>query len=250
MAEHVIDPLEGKRILLFCTAVFASAIYLLSLTNCVDCDVPVTPEEAKSLKSHITIDDVDFDVPWLYNHWPNKMDKPAEGLVFFDGREEATRLSFQALLPDVETHNGSNTSRFGWKNGAEIAHIRLSRRSKEIWKRRFDSNTYRSIIWLPESQMAPSMFRYKHSAKYSFGKTMYINNKKLTDNLIRISCSDPTRSPSNSSSCKMESFYHKKLIIEVTFSSEYLPKWQEIDRKIKVLLDKCLVSTNTNMNKT
>ena len=229
----------------------------------------VTLEEAKHLKQHYLIGNINLDIPPLYRlgpsiSWddtnPTKLRaKAIHGITIghkqgYDAsdRRKVNDLSFKAVLPNLKPYNKNNFKEFSVAGFGKIASIRLrltSSRShrKQMQKKYFESHAFKSKTPLPESPIVPGMMRYTDPSHRVF----YYSDDKPEDKPIRILCSGVKKphAPKNPS-CRINTYYRDQYALAITFAHKYLPQWREINQKAEALIDSFIVSTNSATNET
>ena len=237
----------GKKYI-FCVVVFLTLICF----GCSRESEPMTIEEGKHLKYHVTLGGVDFNIPVLHyfsNHLrPVRaiLYKPPEYKTDINKRHKVSRIRFRAVLPDMEPLNEVNfpklgTPRFGRTVKAYMKDFRVKQSL-------FFENKFPKLIPLPASPSVPNMLRYKDTGLGD--RIVYLNGTKPAEGLIRIECVDEYNPGlPNHSDCILRRLYLGKFDLELLFLSENLPQWQEIDQKMLTLLDSFVDSASTSNNK-
>ena len=238
--------MEKKYI--FCLAIFLPLI----CSGCSKEREPMTIEEGKHLKFHVTLGGIDFNIPVLHyfsNHLrPVRaiLFKPPEYKTDINKRHKVSRIRFRAVLPDMEPLNEVNfpklgTPRFGRTVKAYMKDFRVKQSL-------FFENIFPKLIPLTASPSVPNMFRYRSLGLGN--RIVYINGTKPSEDLVRIECVDEydPESPSHTT-CVLRRIYRGKFDLDITFDLAKLPQWQDIDQKMLTLLDSFVDSASTSNNK-
>jgi hypothetical protein len=198
---------------------------------------PMTLEEVKTLKFHVSVEGVAFDVPVNYHHeefamlkvWP----RPPQAQVERRERPKVDVIKITALLPDVEPYTEANAVEFekpGW--GKKVEAYMTKRRVN--WKYYFDNFSQR-LVKLPESPEVSGMLHYRDSlARHD----VYFSHDHPDPNLTRIICPDSSIDKAPSPSCHVQTVYMDRFDLKITFARPYLGQWRDIERKLKALFDR------------
>jgi len=195
----------------------------------------MTLEEVKTLKFHVSVEGVAFDVPVNYSHseyamfkaWPRPPQAQVEGRV----RPKVDVIKITALLPDMEPYTEANAVEFekpGW--GKQVKVYMTKRRVN--WKYYFD-NVGPRLKRLSDSPEVPGMLYYRDpAAKHD----VYLSHDHPDPNLTRIICKDPEKG--KSPYCTVYTVYLDRFDFQITFARPYLGQWRDIERKLKALFDR------------
>lgn len=209
----------------------------------------MTLDELKRIKSKMTIEGVDFDVPvlYLYNGYPKNINAwPALSQEELEGkRRPFDVLRFEALLPNLAHRDESNVSEFEVLGHGDKVRIFMDKHRVDKWQYYFKHYFKKDLIPLPESPAVPNMYRYRDTM--SDNDQVYFSDTKPSGKLIKITCDDPELDPrpSVSPSCEVQTVYQNHFDLKLTFALKYLPQWREIDQKVQNLLDSFVTSANT-----
>lgn len=193
----------------------------------------MTLEEAKHQHYAVRVENIDFDVPLLYNP-PNHAH--GKGWALPDpGRNAIDALRIRALLPDMDYYNEKTASEFrkpGYGKTVSIfmTHYRVN------WPYYFDG-AYKRLIKLPEHPLVPGMFHYRDPM--SDLQDIFMSHDHPVSDLTKITCENPELDPEPSPypACQVTTIYRNQFQLEYHFSLQYLMQWKDIDRKVKTLLD-------------
>lgn len=231
--------------------VFYILTLIVSALFCASCseEKTMTLNEFKQVKSKMTIEGVNFDVPILYltggypkniNAWPAPPQDELEGK-----RRPFDVLKFQALLPDLAHRDENNVGAFEVLGYGDKVSIYMKKHRVDKWQYYFEHYFKKDLIPLPESSAVPNMYRYReiHVNK----RQIYFSDNKPSDKLVKITCANPELDPTlpPSPSCTVETVYRDHFDLELTFALKYLPQWREIDQKVQNLLDSFIASANS-----
>jgi hypothetical protein len=213
--------------------------FIFLLTGCGN--EVMTLEEAKHQKYAVRIENIDFDVPLLYNppnHAHGKGWAPPD-----PGRNTIDAIRIVALLPDMDYYNEKTASEFmkpgyGKTVSIFISHFRVN------WPYYF-ANAYQRLIKLPEHPLVPGMFHYRDPM--SDMKDIFMSHDQPVREVTRIRCGNPELDPHPAPfpACGVTTIYRNQFQLEYHFALEYLKEWRDIDRKVKALLDSFISNNPT-----
>ncbi len=210
---------------------------------------PLTIEEAKQLKYRITLENVYFDIPVLYNYtvysisggWP----RPSQGEIDGTSRRKVDSFMVEVLLPDMAVYDKSNATEFDVLGHGNRLRIKVNK-LREDWPHYFN-NAFKRLIPLDKSALVPNMLRFRDSR--STNSDVYFSSIDPKKAITMMSCYDPENSVSHkdmtSQNCSVVTVYQDKIEVTYTFSLDYLPRWKETDEKTRALLDSFIDSAST-----
>jgi hypothetical protein len=204
---------------------------VMLLTGCGN-DV-MTFEQAKNQHYAVRVENVDFDVPLLYNP-PNSTH--GKGWAPPDpGRNTIDAIRIVALLPDMDYYNEKTANEFKKRGYGKTVSIFMSH-FRVNWPYYF-ANAYKRLIKLPEHPLVPGMFHYRDPM--SDMKDIFMSHDQPVREVTRIRCDNPELDPhpAPSPACGVTTIYRNQFQLEYHFSLQYLEQWWDIDRKVKALLD-------------
>lgn len=209
--------------------------------------MPLSLNEAKRLKFHVSLEGVPFDVPVTYAHseyvifksWPKVPKEQIEGR----SRPEVDWIKITALLPNIDPYTEENSAEFdkvGWgrKVTAGLTHRRAN------WPYYFE-NFFSRLKRLPDSPDAPSMLRYLDTATKH---EVFLSDDKPRDDLTQIICDsldfDSKLPPSPD--CKVTTTFRGRFEFHYAFHRNYLDQWRNIDSKLKFRYEEFIHSAQSN----
>ncbi|CAH1081838.1 conserved hypothetical protein [Candidatus Nitrotoga sp. 1052] len=215
--------------------------------------------EAKKINIRVSMDDVNFDVPLVYNFkgynqqlrgWGNVPQKQIEGKK----RLAVDFIKIDAILPDLSPLREENLAQFeklawGQNLHASITHMRP-------WDHYFKYFIER-LQRQPDSPDLPGMLHYYDPS----GKAnIFFSHDHPTDELVRIRCADENFFHSAYPICVVETSYRpapdmvisapiKKTVFSLRYElpSQYIAQWQTIDQKLKSRFDQMVSNNATSL---
>ena len=219
-----------------------------------------TLAEAKNINLPSSVDGVNFDVPLTYvfrgyNVKAGGWHAVPEGEIAGTSRPVIDFITIYGLMPDLAPVNEKNLAEFEKLGHGEKVVASLS----NIWSwDYYFKNTFPRNERRPESPEVPGMLYYYDPMAMA---DLYFSHDYPTDELTQISCNDQNFFHDVSPACEVITFYrpspelisktHKQGTIfrlEYDFSSQYLPQWREIDKKLKSLFDQFIRNANNRMS--
>ena len=219
----------------------------------------ISLEEAKKISIRVSMDDVNFDVPLVYNFkgynqqlrgWGNVPQKQIEGKK----RLAVDFIKIDALLPDLSPLREDNLAQFeklAWSQNmhASITHMRP-------WDYYF-KYFFERLQRRPDLPELPGMLHYFDPS----GKAdIFFSHDHPTDELVRIRCADESFFHSTFPICVVETSYLtapslviskpiKKTFFSLRYElpSQYIAQWQTIDQTLKSRFDQ-MVSINATLH--
>lgn len=211
--------------------------------------------EAQKINIRVRMDDVNFDVPLVYNFkgynqqshgWGNVPKKQIEGKK----RLAVDFINIDAILPDLSPLREDNLAQFqklewGQNLHASITHTRP-------WDQYF-KYFFEKLQRQSDLPKLPGMLHYYDPS----GKAdIFFSHDHPTDELVRIRCVDENFFHSAFPICVVETSYSpapevalsksvKKTVFYLRYElpSQYIAQWQTIDQKLKSEFDQ-MVSIN------
>ncbi len=211
--------------------------------------------EAKKINIRVSMDDVNFDVPLVYNFkgynqqlrgWGNVPQKQIEGKK----RLAVDFIKIDGILPDISPLREENLAQFeklawGQNMHASITHMRP-------WDHYF-KYFFEELQRQPDSPELPGMLHYYDPS----GKAdIFFSHDHPTDELVRIRCTDENFFHSAYPICVVETSYRpapdgvasepiKRTVFSLRYElpSQYIAQWRTIDQKLKSRFDQ-MVSIN------
>ena len=211
--------------------------------------------EAKKINIRVSMDDVNFDVPLVYNFkgynqqlrgWGNVPQKQIEGKK----RLAVDFIKIDGILPDISPLREENLAQFeklawGQNMHASITHMRP-------WDHYF-KYFFEGLQRQPDSPELPGMLHYYDPS----GKAdIFFSHDHPTDELVRIRCTDENFFHSAYPICVVETSYRpapdgvasepiKRTVFSLRYElpSQYIAQWRTIDQKLKSRFDQ-MVSIN------
>lgn len=243
------NPIQGKYILLGIS--ISTIIYILSaivLDSGPEPEKGLTVEEASHLKYRVRLENINFDIPVLYNYttysisgrWP----RPTQGELDDRSRRKVNNIWIEVLLPDMDIYDKSNAAEFEVLGHGKRLRITVQKLRKK-WPYYFN-NAFKRLIPLDKSTLVPNMIRYRDPQ--SIYSDVYFNSINPDETITKIRCYAPENPVINktmtSPNCTVDTVYNDQVEVSYTFSLDFLPRWKEIDKKVRVLLDSFVDSTN------
>lgn len=182
----------------------------------------MTLEEAKQQKYAVRMENIDFDIPLLYNP-PNLAH--GKGWAPPDpGRNTIDVIRIRALLPDMDYYNEKTASEFmkpGYGKTVSIfmTHYRVN------WPYYF-ANAYQRLIKLPEYPLVPGMFHYRDPMADMHD--IFVSHDQPVRDLTKITCENPKQDPEPAPypACQATTIYRNQFQLEYYFALENLGQWR------------------------
>jgi hypothetical protein len=218
---------------------------------------PVTTlAEANKINIASSVDGVAFDVPLTY-HFRGYDQKEhgwtdvSKGQIAGTERPVVDYIHIVALVPDLAPMNEENLADFevpGWGKTVMVSLTHIM----QPWDHYF-KDVLPNAEKRPESPEVLGMLHYYQTEIGS--SDIYLSNGYATPDLTMITCRDQKVDPVPSPSCQIETSYypppavlaslHKEGAIfrlKYEFSSQYLSRWRDIDKKLKSLFDQFVLN--------
>lgn len=216
--------------------------------------------EAKKINIRVSMDDVNFDVPLVYNFKGYSQQLRGWGYVPQKQIEGKKRLAvdfikIDAILPDLSPLREENLAQFqklewGQNLHASITHTRP-------WDHYF-KYFFERLQRQPDSLELPGMLHYYDPS----GKAdIFLSHDHPTDELVRIRCADENFFHSAFPICVVETSYRpapdvaisqsiKKTVLSLRYElpRQYVAQWHTIDQKLKSRFDEMVSINATSLN--
>lgn len=201
----------------------------------------LTTQEAKLQKHTFRLGGVDFDIPMLYD--PDNQDYGVKWMTPNPKRETIDAIRVTALLPDMDYFNEKTAIEFTKLGYGKTVMIFMSHYRYD-WPYYF-ANTYKELIKLPEHPLVPDMFHYRDPMLDM--EDVFLSHDQPVRDLIQMHCMNPelTRHPVPYPSCEVDTIYRNQFMLHYSFALEYMEQWQDINRKVKALLDSFITNSPT-----
>jgi hypothetical protein len=212
--------------------------------------------EAKNINIRVSMDDVNFDVPLVYNFqgynqqlrgWGNVPQKLIEG-------KKRLAVDFIKIdaLPDISPLREDNLAQFEKLEWGENMHASITH--TRPWDHYF-KYFFEKLQRQPDLPKLPGMLHYYDPS----GKAdIFFSHDHPTDELVRIRCDDVNFFHSAFPICVVETSYSlapdvvlsksvKKTVFHLRYEmpSQYIAQWQTIGQKLKSRFDQ-MVSINAS----
>jgi hypothetical protein len=191
----------------------------------------------------VVISDQQFDIPirymygeaierWNSSHWPKAK----------AGRVKVDYVNLSMLLPDMSPYFPKDDARWKKLGFGEKIRVSLAKLGSLPW---FDV-----VLQRTETSAETEEFYRNDVTKYglrSFATPIGGNTYFAQDGRhLTMDCDNATE---GSPSCRVKSDYRDGLVFQYTYSQDYLPQWQQIDDKLRVLFDQFATRIPTSSNK-
>ncbi len=193
---------------------------------------------------HLSVKGVNFDVPLNYmsNYMNRRYDPPTHGWQNItkgeyagEARHKVDQFSVTALLPDLEPMSEQNyrefeKSYFGLKVQASLSHPVAD----DFY---FGGGYFDNLSRQSDDPDVPGMMRFHDNA----GGDLFYSHDHPVPDLTHITCREDKSIPSHPTCTVDTAFVYKgfyRFRLGYRFDRTYLPKWREIDHKIKTLFER------------
>jgi hypothetical protein len=174
-----------------------------------------------------------YDVPIRYTHWEAFVKRGYWPKVKPE-RVKVGALSLSVLLPDMKPYYPEDEAR--WKARGHGDRVQVSIQIKKIdWFQR-----YRDSYFDGQDQFSTRQGEIHGLALFARGGA-YMNDIYFpVDATIELamSCSKKPKSADFFPGCSVTSNYRPDIVLDYSYSKDYLPGWREIDLKLKALFDR------------
>jgi hypothetical protein len=211
--------------------------------------------EANKINFRVSMDDVNFDVPLVYNFkeynqqlrgWRGVPQKQIDGKK----RLAVDLIKIDAILPDTSPLREENLAQFEKLAWGQYIHASITH--TRPWDHYF-KYFFERLQRQPDSPELPEMLHYYDPS----GKAnLFFSHDHPTDELVRIQCADESFFHSAYPICVVETSYIpiqdmaisqpiKKIVFSLRYElpSQYIAQWHTIDQKLKSRFDQ-MVSIN------
>jgi hypothetical protein len=214
--------------------------------------------QAQKINIRISMDDVNFDLPLVYNFngysqqlrgWGNVPKKQIEGKK----RLAVDFIKIDAILPDLSPLGEDNLAQFQKLEWGQILHASITH--TRPWDHYF-KYFFEKLQRQSDLPKLPGMLHYYDPS----GKAdIFLSHDHATDELVRIRCVDENFFHSAFPICVVETSYSpapnvalsksvKKTVFHLRYEmpSQYIAQWQTIGQKLKSRFDQ-MVSINPTL---
>lgn len=238
----VFGVIVGAKIFSIYLAIFNWEIQIITPRREETVFVPL--KDAHKVVIHESVKGVNFDVPLNYmSRYMNRhYDSPTHGWQNvtkseYEGRARHTVDQFPvtALLPDLEPMSEQNYREFEKLDSGLKVHASLGHPVAGDFY--FRGGYFDSLRRQPDDPDVPGMMRFHDKA----GGDLFYSHDHPVSNLTHITCREDKNTPSHPT-CNVDTefvykaFYRFRLFYG--FDRAYLPKWREIDHKVKTLFER------------
>lgn len=206
--------------------------------------VPINPSTATMESVRVQIGEYRMAIPRRYLDAPIEKDDQAETFLTEDGFYRTTGVFMITELPDLTPRTPESFEKWrkhaGWKNSRWI-NVLLQR------NRKIGNAGPSDAMFKTYSRMRESMDEFER--KGTLHGLEWLSHPSGIDSFVKfedrkrtvfISCSRPNHVPMPS--CSQFIAPRPTLNVKVTYSAEYLPRWQEIETKVRARIEEFIAT--------